>query len=225
MPIRINFLAEHQAREEASRRDPVKRAALGAGVVVALLLAWGGFLQLRLMGLKMKVQSSEAQFQQIEAKYKQARAAEAAVAHARGRLEALETLATSRVLWGNGLNAMQHASHPKVQLMQLQTRQSYVITPEVPAQTNSTGAITSPRVPPVSRESAFVLLDAKDTSADPGKGLIQEYQDLIAAQPFYQTNLDKIRMTALGQPQRDVAAGSAPFVMFSLECLFIERKR
>jgi hypothetical protein len=225
MPIRINFLAEHQAREEARRRDPVKRAVLGAGVILSLLLAWGGLLQLRLMGARMKVQSSEAQFKQIEAKYQQARAAEAAVTHARGRLDALKTLASSRVLWGSCLNAIQHSSHDKVQLMQLQTRQSYTITPAVPAQTNTTGAITSPRVPAVSRESAFVLLDAKDTSADPGKGLIQDYQDLIAAQPFFQTNLDTIRMTALGQPQRDVAAGSPPFVMFSLECSFTERER
>jgi hypothetical protein len=225
MPIRINFLAEHQAREEARRRDPVKRATLGAGVVLAALLAWGGFLQLRVMGAKMGAQSSEAKFKQIEAKYLQARAAEAAVLHAKARLEALKTLTSSRILWGNCLNAMQHAAHPKVQLTQLQTRQSYSLTPAVPAQTNSTGAVTSPRVPAVSRESASVLLDAKDVSVDPGKGLIQEYQDLLAAQPFFKTNLGKIRMTALGQPQPDPASSSATSAVFSLECSFTERER
>ena len=38
MPIRINFLAEHQAEQEERRKDPVKLAALGVLLIMAMLV-------------------------------------------------------------------------------------------------------------------------------------------------------------------------------------------
>ena len=48
MPIRINLLAEQLAEEDARRRDPVKRTAWVAGVVVALMGIWSLYLQGRI---------------------------------------------------------------------------------------------------------------------------------------------------------------------------------
>ena len=47
MPIRLNLLAEAQAAEELRRRDPVKRALWLSVLVIAGMLAWSSFLQLR----------------------------------------------------------------------------------------------------------------------------------------------------------------------------------
>ena len=49
MAIHINLLAESQALEEMRRRDPVKRAIWVGAIVGALVLAWSGYLQVKLM--------------------------------------------------------------------------------------------------------------------------------------------------------------------------------
>jgi hypothetical protein len=47
MPIRLNLLAEAQAAEDFRRRDPVKRGIGLAALLVALMLVFSSFLQLR----------------------------------------------------------------------------------------------------------------------------------------------------------------------------------
>lgn len=44
MPIRLNLLAEAQAMEEMRRRDPVKRAIWVGSLLVAVALAWAGYV-------------------------------------------------------------------------------------------------------------------------------------------------------------------------------------
>ena len=61
MPIRLNLLAEAQAAEEMRRRDPVKRALWVAALIVALMLVWSSYLQLRATLANSVVTRIEAQ--------------------------------------------------------------------------------------------------------------------------------------------------------------------
>jgi hypothetical protein len=184
----------------------------------------GGYLQLRLMGARMHVNSQEAKFRQIEARYRQALAAEAELTEARRRLEALETLSGARVLWAGGLHALQYAALADVQLLQLRASQSYNVTPGAGAKTNANGVVTAPAQPAVAREKVTIYLEARDSGEKPGE-LIPQFQDRIASQPFFKTNLGEIRLVARSPVQTDVEGVSQPFVTFGLECIFAERER
>ena len=222
MPIRINFLAEHYAEEEQRRRDPVKRATLGAIVFIALLVFWGAYLQIRLLAAGSDVSSSEAKFKQIEARYREAQANQAAVDSAQRRIDALHQLASVRVLWAGSLHAMQYTAMDDVALMQLRTDQSYVVTQATPPKTNTTGVTAG--VIARSRERATVFLEARDSGPRPGE-LIAQFQERIASQPFFKTNLGEIRLVARSPVQNESEPGSRPFVTFALECIFAERER
>jgi hypothetical protein len=224
MPIRINFLAEQQVRDEERRRDPVKRASYVAAGLVALLLAWGAYLQFQFMGVRRQTSASQGQFKQIEAQYKQALADEVSIAHYKARLESLEKLASTRVLWGSCLNALQLASQPQVRLRRLNTLQRFAVTPAVAARTNKTGVITVPRIPAISMESTTVLVDMVDVSPNPGEQ-VKPCQERIAAQPFFSDNNAAGRTVSLGAVMRDLTPGSLPYQEFVLEFKFQDRER
>src|SRR5437899_10954749 len=107
MPIRINLLAEAQATEELRRKDPVKRAIVGAALLVCSVLAWGGTLQFKIIASKHGLKGLETKWNDIEKNY------QAAVEHQRqsievaGRLAALQQFKTNRSPWGTALNAFQ----------------------------------------------------------------------------------------------------------------------
>ncbi len=224
MPIRINFLAEQQVRDEERRRDPVKRATYVAAGLVAMLLAWGAYLQFQFMGVRRQTTTSQAQFKQIEGRYKQALADEAAIALYSARLDSLQKLASTRVLWGNCLNALQMASQPQVQLRRLNTLQKFAVTPAVAARTNKAGVITSPRIPAISKETITVMVDMVDVSPNPGDQ-VKPCQERIAAQPFFSTNNAVGRTVSMGAVMRDLTPGSVPYQEFVLEFKFQERER
>lgn len=224
MPIRINFLAEQQVRDEERRRDPVKRATYVAAGLVAVLLAWGAYLQFQFMGVRRQTSASQAQFKQIEAKFKQALADEAAIAEYKTRLDSLQQLASTRVLWGNCLNALQMASHPQVRLRRLNTLQKYEVIAAVAARTNKAGVITAPRIPALSKETTTVMVDVVDVSPNPGDQ-VKPTQDRIAAQPFFSTNNAAGKTISMGAVMRDLGPGSAPYQEFVLEFKFEERER
>ena len=139
MPIRINFLAEHQAAEEAKRRDPAKRAQLIAVCFILLLVLWAALLQVRLMSANSEVSDVAARYKQIEAQYQLVRTNYAKATEAIGKLAALQQLATNRFLWAPPLSALQYVVVEDVQLSALRGRHSYSLTEATPAVTNSTG--------------------------------------------------------------------------------------
>jgi hypothetical protein len=224
MPIRINFLAEHQAAEEQKRRDPVKRAQLAGVGVVLLFVLWGAYLQVRLMRANAEVSDVEARFKQIEAQYRLVRTNYMVATDAIGKLTALEQLATNRFLWAPPLNALQYVVVQDVELNVLRGRQSYNTTPATPAVTNSTGVI---RAKPAScREKVVLSIEARDYSANPGDH-IRLFQDALANSPYFKTNLHKAEMTGRSPVQTSPAGqgGSRSFVTFMIECQYPEQVR
>lgn len=126
MPIRINLLAEQQAAEEARRKDPVKRALwAGSGLVIVMLL-WAAMLQLQ-------VNAGRAAFRDIEDRLKKAddeantyRNIQAQAGDLERRSLALDRYATSRVVWGSALNALQSAAQDSIRLMSVNSSQRYI---------------------------------------------------------------------------------------------------
>jgi hypothetical protein len=224
MPIRINFLAEHQAAEDLKRRDPAKRAqSIGVGVVLLLAL-WGAYLQVRLMAANSRVSDVEARFKQIEAQYRLVRTNYALATDAISKLSALEQLATNRFLWAPPLNALQHVTVQDVQLNVLRGRSTYQVTESTPAVTNSTGVITAK--PASARGKVVLSIEARDFSSSPGDH-IRLFQDAIGNNSYFKTNLLKAEMTGRSpvQPPPPGQQSSRKFVTFMIECQYPEQVR
>lgn len=224
MPIRINFLAEHQAAEEAKRRDPAKRAQLIAVCFIFLLVLWAAVLQVRLISANSEVSDVAARYKQIEAQYQLVRTNYSKATEAIGKLAALQQLATNRFLWAPPLSALQYVVVEDVQLSALRGRHSYSLTEATPAVTNSTGTIRSK--PASAREKIVLSIEARDYSVDAG-GHIRLFQDAIASSPYYKANLEKAEMTGRS-PVQSVPAelgGGRPFVTFMIECQYPEQVR
>jgi hypothetical protein len=219
MPIRINFLAEHQAAEEAKRRDPAKRAQLVAVCLVLLLVLWAVGLQVRLMSANSAVSEVAARYKQIQAQYQLVRTNYSLATDAIGKLAALQQLTTNRFLWAPPLNALQYVAVEDVQLSALRGRHSYSLTEATPAVTNSTGTIRSK--PASAREKVVLSIEARDYSVDTGAH-IRLFQDAIAGNPYFKANLEKAEMTGRSPVQAVPAelGGGRPFVTFMIECQY-----
>lgn len=221
MPIRINFLAEHQAAEEAKRRDPVKRVQAAAVCLVLLLVAWAAFLQIRLMSANAEVNEVASRYKQIEAQYALVRTNYSIATDAIGKLASLEQLSTNRFLWAPPLSAMQFVMVENVELSALRARHNYSVTEATPAVTNSTGTIRAK--PASARERVILSIEARDYSPTPGDH-IRLFQDAIANHAYFKSSLQKVEMTGRSPVQTSPVDGRS-FVLFMIECQYPEQVR
>lgn len=214
MPIHLNLLAETQAAAELRRRDPVKRMIFGGGLVVALILVWWSWLQLRVMVANSNLSQVEAQIQSHTNAYQVVLVNEKKIAEAKANLTALRKLTNSRFLQGNLMNALQNATVPGVQLTRLGVSQMYSSAPGGEAQSNA----------PVT-EKIVVSLEAQDFSSDPGDQ-VNKFKDAISQNPYFKAELGKtnvVRLTNLSAPQVD--SSGKPSVLFTLQCTYPDRTR
>jgi hypothetical protein len=221
MPIRINFLAEHQAAEEAKRRDPAKRAQVMGVCLVLLLVVWAAVLQVKLMAASSVVADVEARYKQVEAPYQLVRTNYLRATDAIGKLAALRQLATNRFLWAPPLNALQYVVVEDVELNALRGRQNYLLTAATPAVTNSTGTIRAKLA--TARETVVLSIEARDFSVNPGDH-IRLFQDAVTVHPYFKASLQKAEMTGRSPVQTEPGGGRS-FVTFMIECQYPERVR
>ncbi len=232
MPIRINLLAEQQAADELRRRDPVKRATWVGGLLVGVLAAWSGYLQVRLMAATSEVNRYEAEWKKLESDYKKVSANMEAAAEAERKLAALQALATNRFLWANPLNALQFVmvTVDEVQITALKTSQSYTITEPVKPSTNAVGTVSRGK-PGTSREKVSFTLDGRDTSKDakdPSKRStdgVFKLQEAINNYPYFKTNLVRSQLITRSPDQPDPNNPTKRFSTFTLGCEFPENTR
>lgn len=223
MPIRINLLAEAQAAEDLRRRDPIKRVIFGGLLVVALVLVWWSWLQLRVMVAHANLSQIEGQIQSHTNAYQVVLVNQRKITETKDNLEALGKLTRDRFLQGNLLNALQHATAPNVQLMKLRVDQTYTATEGAASQTNSGQIMHGP--PGTVTEKIVVTLDARDYCSSPGDQ-VNKFKGAISQQPYFQEALDKtngVRLTNLSPPQ--IGADGKPSVMFTLQCTYPDRTR
>ncbi|MGH7967990.1 MAG: hypothetical protein ACREIC_04610, partial [Limisphaerales bacterium] len=167
MPIRINLLAEAQALEDMRRRDPVKRAIWVGVFVVFLMLAWWTSLWAKGLWVRGELSRLEGQLASRTNDFQQVLVNQRKLNETIAKLNALQEMATNRLLYGTLLNALQRTSVDDVQLLRLRTDQNYVLNDEVKAKTNTTGHVMLGR-PATVTERTIITLDARDSGSNPG---------------------------------------------------------
>jgi hypothetical protein len=222
MPIRINLLAEALAAEDLRRRDPVKRAIFLGLFLVALSLVYYSSVWLEYMIEKKGLSQVQTEIQARTNDFAQVQSSLKKISETQHRIDALQQLSAARFLQGNLMNALQQTYVPNVQLNHLRVEQNYTATAAVAAKTNNFGVI--PGHPPVVTEHVVLTLDAKDFSPNPGDQ-VNHFKDAILKQEYFKPSIDPtngIRLSSLSSLL--IPADSKPFVQFTLECRFLDRK-
>jgi hypothetical protein len=226
MPIRINLLAEAQAAEELRRKDPVKRGAVLAVLLVLLELCWSSTRQVKIMAAKGELNSLESKWQAIEKNYQKAVDNHRKELDAEEKLAALQQYTTNRLLWGTTLNAFQQTlmGVDQIQVVRLKTEQSYVLNEEAkkPSETSKPGA----KAVAASTEKVNLTIEALDFSPQPG-GQVNKFKEAITTVPYFHQILQKtngVLLTSLSAPQLG-PAGRTPYVLFTLQCFLPEKVR
>ena len=225
MPIQLNLLAEAQAAEEERRRDPVKRAAWIAVLIVVAILVWSSSLQLKAILVHSEVSHLEAQISSHTNEYRSVLDNQSRAADLRVRLAALQNLTTNRLLTGTLLNALQQTTVDDVQLLRMRLDQTYVLVEGTKARTNEANVVTAGKSPR-STETILLTLEGADSSANPGDQ-VNRYKSALAANPHLKqvlVNTNGINLKNLAPPQISPLTGKRS-VIFTLECRYPEKTR
>jgi hypothetical protein len=212
MPIRINLLAEAQAAEEIRRRDPAKRTIWAAIIVIAGVLTWVCALQAKIIVVNSTLSNRVAQKQSLDKQYTTVVSNEMKLREVTDKLSALNRFTSTRFLQATPLDALLRASVDGIQLLHLRTEQSYEFTPD-------------PK--PATTEIVRLILDVKDSSANPGDEQINKYKETLAMTPYFQAQhitTNNIQLRNLSVAQIDTETGK-PYVQFTLECAYPGRSR
>ena len=225
MPIRLNLLAEAQANEEMRRRDPVKRAIWVTALLVACMLAWSSWLQLKavlassaLSGIAVQVSLSTNAYQRVLDNQNK-------TADIERRLSALQQLVTNRFLYGTALNALQQTTVEDVRLVHFKGEQIYTATEPVKGKSNPDG-------PPVKEKSATateriaLTLEGVDSSTSPGEQ-VNRLVEAMSTNAYFRSALSRtnpIILKNISPPQVSPGDGK-PSVVFTLECRYPEKTR
>jgi len=218
MPIRINLLAEAQALEEMRRRDPVKRAIRVAVLLGVLIFVCAGYLQTRIMSVKIEVSHLQAQIQARTNDYRQVIANRKKWEDANEKLDKLVQLTTNRFLNGTLLDALQHVSVENVQLTRIKILHDYSTVAETKTKKDAEGNIITRGKPGSATEKVVLTLEGRDNSG--GEQTIR-YRDAIAASSYFRSMLGG-KTNEVKLVKSDTQAGAA---LFTLECKFPEKAR
>ncbi len=226
MPIRINLLAEAQAAEEMRRKDPVKRAILGAAMLVTGLLLWSSTLQVKIVSARSNLDSLERNWSSIEKNYQGAVEKRRVSMETDAKLIALQNYTTNRFLWGSLLNAFQQTvgGVDNLQVIRLKSEQAYILSEEGKAQTNKSVVVAAK--PATTTEKISVAVDAVDSSPQPGSN-VKRFKESISSVPYFQTQLQKtngVLLTSLSAPGTGPLS-PRPYVTFTMQCFFPEKTR
>jgi hypothetical protein len=223
MPIRLNLLAEAQAAEEMRRRDPVKRSLWMAGLVIALMLAWSSFLQLRLTLANSEITKIEAQMSARTNEFRQILDNQKKTVEMDNKLNLLRQLAANRFLNGTLLNALQKTTVDDAQLVRLRVDQSLITVPGTKTRTNEHNVVVKGR-PPSTTEKTVLNLEGLDLSPNPGDQ-VNRFKDMLIANSYFKNMLTKtnpVNLKSLSPPQLAPVSGK-PCVTFNLECRYLDK--
>ncbi|HEX3799455.1 MAG TPA: hypothetical protein VH413_12215 [Verrucomicrobiae bacterium] len=225
MPIRINLLAEAQSAEELRRKDPTKRAIYVAACLVVMVLVWMSSLQVKIMADKAHLSNLEARLSSHTNAYNQILVNKHSLVDVKSKLEALNRLAANRFLNAPLLDALMHGTVDGIQITHFRMEQSFIAVPEV-APIMERGHSVGGK-PAGSLERNKLVLDAKDTSPNPGNDAINHLKETLAHSGYFtkqQVSTNEIMLKNLSTPQLDPDSGK-PYVLFSLELNYPDHER
>lgn len=223
MPIRVNLLAEARMEEDLRRRDPVKRAIYASAFLISMSLVWTSSLFLNVMLEKNQMTRVNNAIMMKTNIYAKVVFTRKSIAEAKQKVKGLEQLTAVRFLQGNLLNALQQTTVDGVQLLRIAVDEKYFITLPVPPKTNNNKVI--PGRPGLAREKILVLLEARDSSQNPGEQR-QKFKDALANHSYFKEMLDKtngVELSNLSPPQ--TGPDGRMFQLFTLRCNFQEHAR
>jgi hypothetical protein len=225
MPIRLNLLAEAQAAADMRRRDPVKRAILVGAVLVALMLAWSGFLQFKCTLANRDFTVIESKLMSHTNQYSKVMSAKEKAADAKMKVAALQELADKRFLNGNLMQALQRTTVEDVQLVRLRLDQAYAYVEGTKPKTNDLGHVIQGTK---SKATEKILLTLEGTDTSLRFDQYTKYQDTLSGYPYFKetlvkTNAVTLRSGSLSMPQ--LSAGGKPTVSFAFELRYPEKTR
>ena len=223
MPIRINLLAEALIAEDLRRRDPAKRVIFAGALLVAVALVWSSSLLLKEMLAKKDLALVQSEIGTRTNEYDRVLASTKKIADAQNKLEDLKKLTAARFLQGSLLNALQQATVPDVQLTPVAGGPGVFLHGRHEVADQSFRHCR--RTPADRHGKGMVMLDAKDSSANPGDQ-VNKFNDAVAQQSYFQAMLDKtngVRLASLSAPQ--TGPDGKPYVLFTLECRYPPKSR
>jgi hypothetical protein len=99
--------------------------------------------------------------------------------------------------------------------------QNYIKKEAVAAKTS--GPDTAPGRPGSATERTALILDAKDTSSNPGDQ-VNKYKEILSHLDYFKNSLNPTNGVRLaGTPQQQATTDGKPFVQFTLECRFSDK--
>ncbi len=219
MAIRINLLAEAQAAEEMRRKDPVKRAIWIGGFAVFLVLLCSATLQFKIIIAKSEASSLNSSWKQIEKQVKDVTDHRARTRELTQKLAALDQFTTNRMLWATALDALQRTPVEGVELVRIQTQQTFTLHESALAVEGK----PAPK-PATATERVVLTVEGRDYSAQAGSQ-VPRFRQSLASSPYFESALQKsntIQLTSQTAPQSD--AGRA-FVGFGFKLFYEEKER
>ena len=214
-------MAEALAEAELRRRDPVKRAIFFGAFLVTLSLVWYTSMWVEGLVEKSGLNQIESEIQKHTNENAQVQTNLKKIMETQRQLEALQQLSSARFLNGTLLNTLQHTYVPKVQLTRFRVEQLYLSKPGIAAKTNN--SVVVPGRPGTITEKILLTLEAKDFNPNSGSQ-INRLKDTLNRQEYFKTSLDPtngIRLANLSPPQSTIEG--KPFVLFTLECRFLDK--
>ena len=225
MPIRLNLLAEAQAAEEERRRDPVKRTAWVAALIIVVILVWSSSLQLKAILINSEVSGLEGQINSRTNEYRGILDDQNKTADINHKLGELRRLSANRLLQGTLLNGLQKTTVDDVQLLRLRVDQTYAYVEGTKARTNDNNVLVPAKLSR-STERILLTLEGADSSANPGDQL-NKYKNALATNAY----LMQVLLKTNGISLKNLApAQISPFngkrsVNFTLECRYPDMTR
>lgn len=214
MPIRINLLAESQHEAELRRRDPVKRAMMGAGVVVVAVIAYYVSLVTKQAVKSAAVKANKEGLAAIQADANAAQEKLSGVTELEKRIHQLNNLATNRVLWGTYLNEMQTLVMDDVPVRQISIVQGYGVNRPPP--------VRNIPQPATAVQSIVIRLRLRDYGTDAELKYI-EFQSKLLSNPWLKERLREdtpIEIEQFGKRTTSFADPDRSFVELVLKCTF-----
>ncbi len=215
MPIKINFLAEEQANEELRRKDPVKRAAMGAVALVVLVLLWAGVNWYKLSTINSESAALNAELAGLEGAVKLAEGNQKKIRDNEYKIDMLKKMSAVRPLWAPVLDTLQRSTMDDVQVLRLRIDQVYQVTPAfVPAR----GSSLKPK-PGSSKQLMTMSIDAQDNSERLDSYNRLREQLATALKDHLGTN-GSVSLKTLNQARENDQGKK--YLTFTLECSFTE---
>lgn len=187
-------------------------------MAVSLVLVWSSSLQVKVMSQNSKLGQLEASYNSRTNNYQNILKDKKKLSESQDKLIALNKLATNRFLNANMLDALQHTTVDGIQLTRFRLEQSFEKTPEVKGKSSK---------PATSTQKMMLVLDARDSSLNPGGDQVNRFKEAIAQNAYFKASnfsTNAIRLKNLSTPQMDSETGK-PFVQFSFECQYPEKVR